>query len=112
MLETHGGEVRARVRAWADQALQALGAAAVALTREQLAGGYGRPVRRSGALEADIRAAAENSTVHVGSTLAYAPLIHGGSARMEARPFLRDALTGGADALRDAVLRVPPPEES
>ena len=69
---------------------------AVGAIRAQMESGYGRPIRRTGALMADVHAAAAPEGARVGNSLAYAPLVH------SARPYLADAMAGCAAALQAA----------
>lgn len=52
-------------------------------------------MRRTGALMADVRFAPDGARGEVGNTLAYAPLVHGGTTRLPARPYLAQALLSG-----------------
>lgn len=96
-------EVLAQLNANKSAALQAIGIKAVGLIVEQMQNGYGKPIRRTGDLMRDVMYAAENSgkdTVDVGNSLEYAPHVHEGTSRMVGRPYIVDAITKGADALK------------
>lgn len=85
-------------------ALTAMGLKAVQLTVERMENGYGRPIRQTGNLMRDVSSEVENSapdTVDVGSGLNYATFVHEGTYKMAARPYLRDALNGGAGELKE-----------
>lgn len=85
-------------------ALAAMGLKAVGLTVDKMQSGYGRPIRQTGNLMRDVSSEVENSapdTVDVGSSLNYALYVHEGTYKMAARPYLRDALNGGASALKE-----------
>ena len=85
-------------------ALTAMGLKAVQLTVERMENGYGRPIRQTGNLMRDVSSEVENSapdTVDVGSGLNYATFVHEGTYKMAARPYLRDALNGGASELKE-----------
>lgn len=102
-LTDNSAQVLAKLNANKSAALQAMGVKAVGLTVDQMEKGYGRPIRQTGDLMRSIAYAAENSgpdTVDVGSELEYAPFVHEGTSRMQGRPYLRDALTKGANMLK------------
>lgn len=101
-MKNNAGQLLARVRAGRDDALGVMGQTAAALVKAQLLSGYGRPVRQSGALLADVQWTRDGDCVRVGNTLPYASVIHNGSRHVRARPYLADALAGGADALAEA----------
>ena len=86
-------------------AARAMGEAAVQAVRAQMLAGYARPVYDTGALHADVRCQAEGASVLVGNTLPYAPMVHDGTARTAARPYLQDGLLDSAEAMRDAAAR-------
>lgn len=94
-------EVCAAVLARAPEAVAAMGNAAVALVRAQMLA-CEPPVRRTGALMADVHFAPDGARGEVGNTLAYAPLVHGGTTRLPARPYLAQALLSGVPALQNA----------
>lgn len=101
-MQNNAGQLLARVRAGRDEALDAMGRTAAALVRVQLLTGYGRPIRQSGALLADVQWARDGDRVQVGNTLPYAAVIHNGARHMPGRPYLADALAGGTAALTEA----------
>lgn len=101
-LEDHSGEVIARMRLNAGAALAAMGQTAVGLVAGRIAGGYGRPIRRTGALLGSVAFQRGEGSVDVGSALPYAALVHEGTSRMPGRPFISDALLGGGEALQKA----------
>lgn len=103
-------------------ALLALGTKAVGLIVEQMETGYHTPhknrahgkafvesdggthtaIRDTGDLMRDVSYEVERSgkdTVDVGNSLEYGIFIHEGTSRLESRPYIRDALNNGADAL-------------
>ena len=90
----HGDEVRATIRANVEEALQAMGAEAVARIVGRMEGGYGSPVRLSGDLQRDVGYApgSGEQTIDVGNSLGYAVAVHEGTSRMGGRPYIRDAL--------------------
>ena len=88
------------------EAVRAMGASAVQAVRARMLTGYAQPVYATGALHADVRCHAEGASAIVGNTLPYAPMVHDGTARMAARPYLQDGLPGGAEAMRSADAQV------
>lgn len=98
----NSGEVLALMAKNATDALTAMGQAAVGLIAGRIASGYGRPIRRTGALQRDVSFEVGDGTVDVGSSLDYALPVHEGTSRMAGRPFITDALTGGAGELQAA----------
>ena len=86
-------------------ALTAMGTKGVGLTVDQMQSGYGRPIRQTGNLMRDVAYEVERSgknTVDIGNSLKYGPFVHEGTYKMAGRPYLRDALTKGRDALQQA----------
>lgn len=81
-------------------AAHAMGQAAVSAVREQMLSGYEQPIRRTGALHDDVSYTVKGTSVTIGSTLPYAPLVHDGTSRLPARPYLADGILRSADALR------------
>lgn len=101
----HTEELMDRGRRCAARAAAAMAEEALRLTLSRMESGYGRPIRRTGALMADVRTEVTGAEAAVGCTLPYAPLVHGGTDRMPARPFLAEALSGGAAQLLAAAER-------
>ena len=97
MLISHAADIAARLERNAAEALDGAGRCAAALVRRQLQSGYGAPVKDTGALMDSLAFAVEGSTVRIGSPLPYAALVHDGTSRMAARPFLADGMLGGAE---------------
>ena len=98
----NSGRLLAQLQGNTKAALTAMGGKAVGLTVQKMQSGYGRPIWRTGDLSRSIAYEVENSgknTVDVGSDIEYAPFVHEGTSRMAGRPFLRDALEEGAEAL-------------
>lgn len=65
-------------------------------------GGTHTAIRDTGELMRDVSYEVERSgkdTVDVGNSLEYGIFIHEGTSRLESRPYIRDALNNGADAL-------------
>lgn len=97
-------QVMAQLKDNKKAALTAMGIKAVGLTVAQMEHGYGKPIRKTGTLMGSISSKVGNSgkdTVDVGSGIEYAPLVHEGTSRMAGRPYLRDALTEGKEALQN-----------
>ena len=78
-----------------DKLLEELAALAPAAVRARMESGYGSPIRRTGALERDVRAGVAGDTVTVGCSLPYAPVIHA------KRPFLTDGLADAAKTWKE-----------
>lgn len=84
-------------------ALAGMGREAVALTVSRMQTGYWKAIYLTGALQADVQYAVENSrpdSVDVGNTLHYATYVHFGTVKMRARPYLSDALANGKESLQ------------
>lgn len=94
-------EAVAAVFARAPEAVAAMGEAAVALVRAQMLACQ-PPIKRTGALMADVRFAQDGARGEVGNTLVYAPLVHDGTTRLPARPYLTQALLSGVPRLKSA----------
>lgn len=78
-------------------AMEAAGQAGVEAVQEQILYGYARPPVDTGALFDSIQAGAVQAsqnlaTVTVGTQIPYGGYVHDGTCKMEARPFIRDAL--------------------
>lgn len=75
------------------KALTAIGMAAVEVTTDYMQTRYGKPIRQTGDLMRDVnfRVRVEDDAVDYGVSLSYGVWVHNGTARMAARPFLRDA---------------------
>ena len=97
MLISHAAEITAHLERNAASALDSAGRTADALDLEQMQSGYGAPVKDTGALMDSIAHAVEGDTVRIGSALPYAAYVHDGTSRMPGRPFLSDAILGGAE---------------
>lgn len=95
-------ELESTLSAALPEAVRAMGASAVQAVRARMLSGYAQPVYATGALHADVRCHAEGASAIVGNTLPYAPMVHDGTARMAARPYLQEGMLGSAEALRDA----------
>lgn len=96
-------QVMAQLKDNKKAALTAMGIKAVGLTVAQMEHGYGKPIRKTGTLMGSISSKVKisKSAVDVGSSIEYAPLVHEGTSRMTGRPYLRDALTEGKEALQN-----------
>lgn len=97
--------VLSRVSGNVRAALTAMGVKGVGLTVDQMQSGYGKPIRQTGTLMGDVSYEVERSgknTVDIGNTKEYGPFVHEGTYKMAGRPYLRDALTNGRDALQQA----------
>lgn len=101
----HSDSVISRLRGNIRAALTAMGAKAAGLTVGNMESGYGKPIRQTGNLMRDVSYEVENSgenTVDVGNTLEYSVFVHEGTCKMAGRPYLRDAIMNGRDALGQA----------
>lgn len=81
------------------KALTAIGLAAVEITTDYMQSRYGKPIRQTGDLMRDVnfKVRTDNDAVDVGNDLEYAPWVHGGTAKVPARPYLYDAITENTD---------------
>ncbi len=96
----------ARMQKNVGEALTAMGIKAVGLTVEKMVSGYGAPIWDTGTLMRSItfeRVGGEDAIL-VGSPVEYAVYVHDGTSKMAGRPFLRDAILEGADALKAVAL--------
>lgn len=119
-LNDHSDAVLAQMDANVERALTAMGIKAVGLIVRQMESGYTTPhknrahgttsdggthtaIRETGDLMRDVSYEVGNSgagTVDVGNSLEYGVFIHEGTSRLESRPYIRDALTNGAEELQ------------
>lgn len=105
-LTDNADRIQTRLSGNKHAALTAMGLKGVELTVNQMQTGYGRPIWQTGDLQRDVSFEVENSgknTVDVGNSLEYGPYVHEGTYKMGARPYLRDALMGGRDELKQVV---------
>lgn len=83
-------------------AVNAAGLKGVELTVKQMQGGYGAPIRDTGNLMGSITSnVVSDRAVDVGTNVEYAGYVHEGTYKMRGRPFLKDALTNGAQEIAD-----------
>lgn len=73
-------------------ALEAMGSVAVGLVKNNMETGYGRPIRKTGALNADVSHEVNGNAVEVGNTLNYSLFVHDGTYKMAGRAYISDAL--------------------
>ena len=102
----HSEQVLAEINKRINKALTALGFAVVNVTKDYIDNRYGRKIWISGDLYRSITFAPPdiiNKTVTIGSNMEYAGWVHNGTARMEARPFLRDAIMENMDIWREVI---------
>ena len=119
-LNDHSEAVLAQMDANVERALTAMGIKAVGLIVRQMESGYTTPhknrthgttsdggthtaIRETGDLMRDVSYEVGNSgagTVDVGNSLEYGVFVHEGTSRLESRPYIRDALTNGAEELQ------------
>lgn len=84
--------VKRQIMARMPGALEAMGSEAVSMVVAQMESGYGRPIRKTGALMADVSSQVSGDKVEVGNTLHYALYVHEGTCRMAGRPYITGAL--------------------
>ena len=119
-LNDHSEAVLEQMDANVERALTAMGIKAVGLIVRQMESGYTTPhknrthgttsdggthtaIRETGDLMRDVSYEVGNSgagTVDVGNSLEYGVFIHEGTSRLESRPYIRDAMTNGAEELQ------------
>lgn len=104
-----GGSFAGQWRALQPALLEALGRAAVAAVQDAMLTRYPQPVWETGALYHSVTHHVEGDRVVIHTDLPYAALVHQGTARMPARPYMTDGIralfeSGGAvAALRDVL---------
>lgn len=84
--------VKRQIMARLPGALEAMGSEAVSMVVAQMESGYGRPIRKTGALMADVSSQVSGDKVEVGNMLHYALYVHEGTCRMAGRPYITGAL--------------------
>lgn len=85
-------------------ALEAMGLKAVQLIVNNMEGGYGKPIRKTGDLMRDVQHKVGQSgenTVDVGNSLNYSRFVHEGTRRMAGRPYIVDAVQNGGQELQE-----------
>jgi len=87
------------VRENAAEAVAQAANAAVPIVQSTMEG-YPRPIHRTGALVADVAASAGGGQAWVGNSLPYAGMVHNGTARMPARPYLSDGMAAAGETLK------------
>lgn len=95
----HSNEVLAKLNGNKLRALKAIGEAAVEVTNDYMQSKYGKPIYITGDLMRSISSNVRlnDEAVDIGSNLNYAEWVHNGTRRMDARPFLKDAITENTD---------------
>lgn len=100
---SYASEVKAKNGRNIKAALAAMGEAAVGATVKQMQSGYGKPIRKTGALMGDVSYDfASETSVAVGNTLNYGKYVHEGTYKMAGRPYLRDGVIGAKDRIAEA----------
>ena len=91
----HSKEVLAMMNTNEGRALTAIGMAAVEQVTNYMEHEYGEPIKITGDLKGDVnfKVRAADREVDIGNSLNYAIWVHNGTRRMEARPYLKDAIT-------------------
>lgn len=98
-------------------ALEAIGIKSTELIIKMMQDGYHTPhgkdghtaIWDTGDLQRDVQYEVDSDTVNVGNTLNYAHFVHEGTYKLEARPYIRDAITAGTEDLQkvaEAALKV------
>lgn len=82
------------------RALTAIGAEAVGAVKQQMASGYGRPIRRTGTLMGDVHSEVDGDSVIIGNSKDYAIYVHDGTRKMAGRPYIRDGIEGDRDRIQ------------
>lgn len=83
-------------------ALKAMGIAAINAVGKQMQNGYGKPIRKTGALMRDVRVEESDAGDHIriGNTLEYAVHIHEGTSKIKGRPYIKDGITAKIERIR------------
>lgn len=84
--------VKRQIMARMPGALEAMGSEAVSMVVAQMESGYGRPIRKTGALMADVDSQVNGDMVEVGNRLHYSLYVHEGTCKMAGRHYINDAL--------------------
>lgn len=100
---SYAAEVKAKNDRNVKAALAAMGETAVGATVAKMQSGYGKPIRKTGALMGDVSYDFSSDTsVAVGNTLNYGKFVHEGTYKMAGRPYLRDGVIGSKDRIAKA----------
>lgn len=106
-IDDHSNTVLSQIDKNTVKALTAMGTEAVGLIVQQMESGYWKPIRETGTLMGDVNydVRAEDHAVDVGNSKEYAPFVHEGTSRMQARPYITDALTSsdGISSLKEVI---------
>lgn len=84
--------VKLQITSRLPDALEAMGQEAVRMVVAQMESGYGRPIRKTGALMADVDSQVNGDRVEVGNRLHYSLYVHEGTCKMAGRHYITDAL--------------------
>lgn len=85
-------KVKATIAERMPDALRAMGNTAADLVRDNMESGYGKPIRDTGALIADVASQVNGDVAEVGNTLYYSLFVHEGTRKMSARHYINDAI--------------------
>ena len=103
--------VKARMEVNLEKALHAMGKAGIESIIDMMDNGYEEPIKDTGAMKAeqvyyvDLEGQRVLLGVPGGAVSAqYARFVHEGTVKMEARPFIRDALVGGKEEVMKGVV--------
>lgn len=84
--------VKQQMRERLPDALEGMGQEAVRMVVAQMESGYGMPIRKTGALMADVDSQVSGDRVEVGNRLHYSLYVHEGTCKMAGRHYITDAL--------------------
>lgn len=97
----HSGQVRQAMKRAKQTALTAIGIEAVGVTVRYMQSNYGAPIIQTGDLQRDVNSKVRGDVVDIGNSLDYSAFVHNGTARMPARPYLKDALSENANVWKE-----------
>ena len=85
------------------RALTAIGLAAVEVVLDYMTHKYYRDIHLTGDLKRDVnyKVRMNDLKVDIGNSLNYSILVHEGTGKMEARPYLKDAITDNTQMWRE-----------
>lgn len=94
VFKDYSRQVQSQINANVQRALNAIGHTVVEIAQDYILYKYYRPAYQSGDLLGSLQFVVDpiEKRVIIGSNKEYAPWVHNGTSRMEARPFLKDAV--------------------
>ena len=104
-IKDNSAQVLAKMNSNIRSALIAIGSTVVEIASDYIMTKYYRPAYQTGDLLRSLTFNVDmaNKRVIIGSNLNYAPWVHNGTASMEARPFLRDAIMENMQVWKEVV---------